>query len=50
MSLWAGKPFKFTGITILKFQDRKCIERWNEIDFLGLLKQLGATMEEGKMS
>ena len=45
-----GKPFKFTGITILKFQHRKCIERWNEIDFLGLLQQLGATMENGKTS
>jgi predicted ester cyclase len=36
------KPFKFTGITILKFQDRKCIEQWNEADLLGLLQQLGS--------
>jgi predicted ester cyclase len=34
------KPFKF-GITVLKFQDRKCIEQWNEADLLGLLQQLG---------
>lgn len=43
-----GKPFGVTGITILKFQNRKCIERWNQADFLGLLQQLGAT--SGKTS
>jgi predicted ester cyclase len=41
-----GKPFMFTGITILKFRDRKCVERWYEADFLGLLQQLGAAPEK----
>jgi predicted ester cyclase len=36
------KYVKFTGITILKFKNGKCIERWSQADFLSMLKQLGA--------
>lgn len=37
-----GKQIVVTGITILRFADGKCVERWNQADFLGLLQQLGA--------
>lgn len=36
-----GKQVVVTGITILRFADGKCVERWNQADFLGLLQQLG---------
>jgi hypothetical protein len=35
------KFIKFTGITILKFMAGKCTERWNQVDSLGMLQQLG---------
>jgi predicted ester cyclase len=37
----SGKPIHLTGITILKFANGKCIERWSEADWLGMLQQLG---------
>jgi predicted ester cyclase len=37
-----GKAFSVGGITILRFEDGRCIERWSQADFLGLLQQLGA--------
>lgn len=37
-----GKGVKVSGITILRFSDGKCIERWNQVDMLGWLQQLGA--------
>lgn len=37
-----GKAIVLPGITILRFVDGKCVERWNQADFLGLLAQLGA--------
>lgn len=30
-----------SGITILRFEGGKCVERWSSFDFLGLLMQLG---------
>lgn len=30
-----------TGITILRFEGGKCVERWSQADFLGLMRQLG---------
>ena len=29
------------GITLLRFEDGRCVERWSQADFLGLLQQLG---------
>jgi hypothetical protein len=29
------------GITILRFDAGRCVERWSQADFLGLLGQLG---------
>lgn len=37
-----GKPFRMAGITILRFEGGKCVERWSVADFLSLLMQLGA--------
>jgi len=37
-----GKPIVMRGITILRFADGKCVERWSQADSLGLLVQLGA--------
>jgi steroid delta-isomerase-like uncharacterized protein len=37
-----GKPIRLPGITILRFVDGKCVERWSQADFLGVLQQIGA--------
>jgi steroid delta-isomerase-like uncharacterized protein len=37
-----GKPVTVTGQTIVRFVDGKVAERWNAVDMLGLLQQLGA--------
>jgi predicted ester cyclase len=31
-----------SGITMLRFEDGRCVERWTQADVLGLLQQLGA--------
>lgn len=31
-----------TGSTILRFENGKCVERWSQTDFLGLMQQVGA--------
>jgi steroid delta-isomerase-like uncharacterized protein len=36
------KEFSLPGITVLRFVDDKCVERWSQADFLSLLQQLGA--------
>lgn len=37
-----GKQIILPGITILRFAEGKCVERWSQADFLGLLQQLDA--------
>lgn len=37
-----GREVRLPGITILRFQGNRCVERWSQADFLGLLVQLGA--------
>jgi len=37
-----GRKIVLRGITILRFEDDKVIERWSSADMLGLLIQLGA--------
>jgi steroid delta-isomerase-like uncharacterized protein len=37
-----GQPVRLPGITILRFTGGRCVERWSQADFLGLLQQLGA--------
>ncbi len=43
----SGKPVLLPGITILRFRDGKCVERWSQADFLGLLQQIGAVPPPG---
>jgi len=43
-----GKQVTMTGITILRFAGGKCVERWSEADFLGLLQQLGVVPPMGQ--
>jgi hypothetical protein len=38
----SGCPFSVQGITIMRFANGKCVERWSEMDMLGLMQQLGA--------
>lgn len=40
-----GKRVTMTGITILRFEDGRCVERWSQADLLGLMQQLGAVPE-----
>lgn len=36
-----GRQITLTGITILRLVNGRCVERWNQADFLGLMQQLG---------
>jgi SnoaL-like polyketide cyclase len=38
----AGRDVSADGITILRFENGKCVERWSVFDFFSLLLQLGA--------
>jgi steroid delta-isomerase-like uncharacterized protein len=37
----SGKKLSFTGTTIVRFQDGLIMERWANVDELGVLQQLG---------
>ena len=37
----SGKELTFTGTTIVRMEDGKIVERWANVDELGLLQQLG---------
>jgi predicted ester cyclase len=37
-----GKRVSITGITIVRMEDGRCVERWTEANLLGLLQQLEA--------
>ena len=37
-----GRPVKFSGMGIARFEGNKLIEGWNNFDQLGLLQQIGA--------
>lgn len=38
----SGRNILLPGITILRFADGRCVERWSSADFLGLMTQIGA--------
>lgn len=38
----SGAKVTADGMTILRFEDGKVIERWNSFDFFGLMTQIGA--------
>jgi len=37
----AGKPFSVTGMINARIAEGKVVERWANVDILGLMKQLG---------
>ena len=37
----SGKRIDVEGVTILKFADGKCIERWSQTDVMGIMRQIG---------
>lgn len=36
-----GRSIRIPGMTILRFEDQRCVERWSVADSLSLLSQLG---------
>ncbi len=36
-----GRRVELKGITILRFANGRCVERWSQADFMGMLRQLG---------
>ena len=36
------KPMEITGITIVRIEDGKIVEAWNNFDFMSMFQQLGA--------
>ncbi len=38
----SGKPYALAGITIMRFDNDRVVERWSSADFLGMMVQLGA--------
>jgi steroid delta-isomerase-like uncharacterized protein len=45
-----GKQVTVTGISIFRFADGKGVEAWNEMNSLGMLRQLGVIPESGQAS
>lgn len=41
-----GKEVTLPGATILRFAYGRCVERWSQADFLGLLQQLGVVPQQ----
>ena len=37
----SGRPFDIPGITVLRFGERRCVERWSAADFLTMMIQIG---------
>ena len=43
-----GKRGDVTAIDIMRFQDGKIVDPWGEVDFLGMLQQLGDVPRPGQ--
>jgi len=41
----SNKPVRFTGVAILRIDDGKIVEAWNNFDFQTLSKQIGALVQ-----
>jgi predicted ester cyclase len=37
-----GRPLRYEGVTLLRFQNGQCVERWSQTDTLAVLRQLDA--------
>jgi steroid delta-isomerase-like uncharacterized protein len=44
-----GKPVTLTGIDVYRLADGKVVERWSEVDMLGLMQQLGVIPAPGQV-
>jgi predicted ester cyclase len=44
----AGKRFQFTETTISRIENGMIAEMWEDLDFFGLVRQLGVTMQRPK--
>jgi steroid delta-isomerase-like uncharacterized protein len=44
----SNKKLRLTGMTIVRMRDGKIVERWAEVDQLGLLQQLGVVPMPGE--
>jgi predicted ester cyclase len=42
-----GRAYRVDGITMMRFDGERVVERWSSADFLGLLVQLGAIPAPG---
>jgi predicted ester cyclase len=42
-----GREISLDGITVLRFESGRCVERWSRADMLGLFVQLGAVSPPG---
>ena len=45
-----GKPITITGISIDRFAGGQIVERWSQLDTVGLLRQLGALSVPGYLA
>jgi hypothetical protein len=43
----SGRSFSIPGITILRFDGKRCVERWSVADFLGMMIQIAAISAPG---
>ena len=43
-ALESGKRIDVEGVTILRFRDGKCVERWSQTDLMGIRRQIGASV------
>jgi predicted ester cyclase len=41
-----GRPIELEGINIFRVKDGRVVEQWAELDFFGLLQQIGAIPQE----
>ena len=37
-----GRSVRYAGVTLLRFENGYCVERWSQTDMLAVLQQLGA--------
>lgn len=40
-----GRSMSACGVTLLRFEDGRCVERWSQTDLLGVARQLGADLQ-----
>jgi steroid delta-isomerase-like uncharacterized protein len=44
----SNKPVRFTGMTILRIEDGKIVEAWNNFDFQSLASQIGTAVQASR--